>query len=150
LAQGQTFSFSVTTTAALNAGTVTNTVTVSGNDDENTPATATDTATVTVTNVAPTIAVNKTGPATVAEGDTATYSFTITNTSPASTDPVTITSVVDDTLGDLTTVANTAWAAQGHAVPIVLAPGQSFTFSFTTSPLNPGTIVNTVTVSGND
>src|SRR4029450_13466883 len=155
LAPGQAFSFNFTTLTALNAGTVVNTVSVAGHDDENTPASASDTATVpvtnviptitvektgpatiaegggrdgetppasatdpaavTVTNVIPTITVEKTGPATIAEGGTATYGFTITNTSAASTDPVTITSVVDNVLGNLTSAANAAWLAQGHS-----------------------------------
>src|SRR5262249_28740136 len=112
LAPGQSFPFDFTTVTAFNTGTVVNTVTVGGHDDENSPATATDSHTVTVTNVAPTIAVDKTGPATVAEGSAATYGFTITNTSPASTELVTVTSVVDDVLGDLTTAATAAWVAQ--------------------------------------
>src|SRR5262249_34444217 len=150
LAPGQSFSFTFTTPTVLNAGTVTNTVTATGHDDENTPTTAMDTATVIVTNVIPTITVDKTGPATIPEGSTATYGFTITNTSTASTDPVTITSVVDTTLGNLTSAANAAWIEQGHSGPIVLEPGESFTFSFTTGVLGPGTVVNTVTVSGHD
>src|SRR5262249_15801655 len=98
----------------------------------------------------PTITVDKTGPTTIPEGTTATYGFTITNTSSASTDPVTITSVIDTTLGDLTSTANAAWIAQGHSTPIVLAQGESFTFSFTTGVLGPGTGTNTVTVTGHD
>ena len=151
LAQGAAFAFSFTTPAVLNAGTVVNTVTVDGHDDELTPATAADTHTVTVTDSAPVIAVDKAGPATVAEGSTATYVFTVTNTSPSSTDPVTVTSVTDDVLGDLTVAANAAWVGQGHAGPIVLAPGAGFAFSHTTaSVLNAGTVINTVTVFGTD
>src|SRR5262249_4056197 len=148
---GQTFSFNVTTATVLNVGTVVNLVTVSGHDDENSPAGATDTAAVTVTDVAPSITVAKTGPATVVEGSTVTYAFAITNTSPASTDPVTVTSVVDDKLGDLTAAANAAWLAQGNSGPMILAPGETFSFSFTTAAtLNAGTVVNTVTVTGHD
>src|SRR5262249_14583837 len=151
LGQGQSFTFSYTTTPPLNAGTVVNTVTVGGSDDEGDPASTTDSHTLTVTDVAPSIAVAKTGPTTIAEGDTATFNFTITNTSVASTDPVTVTSVVDDVLGDLTAAANAAWLAQGHGGPIVLAPGQTFSFNVTTlAALNAGTVVNTVTVRGHD
>src|SRR5262249_46627662 len=146
LAPGQSFSFNFTTVTAFNTGTVVNTVTVGGHDDENTPASAQDSHTLTVTNVAPTIAVDKTGPATIAEGSAATYGFTITNTSTADTEPVTITSVVDDVLGDLTSAATAAWAAQGHSGPILLAPGARFSFTVTTTTaLNAGTVVNTVT-----
>src|SRR5262249_31956226 len=147
LAQGRTFSFNVTTAAALNAGTVVNAVSVTGHDDENSPASAQDSHTLTVTDVAPSITVNKAGPATVAEGNTVTYAFTISNTSEASTDPVTVTNVVDDVLGDLTAAAEAAWVAQGNSGPIVLAPGDTFRFSFTTTAtLNVGTVVNMVTV----
>src|SRR5262249_3137005 len=114
-------------------------------------ATATDTATLPVTNVTPTITVDKTAPATIAEGNTVTYSFAITNTSPASTDPVTITSVIDNVLGNLTAAANPAWLAQGNSGSIVLDQNASFTFSFTTTTaLNAGPVTNTVTVSGRD
>src|SRR5262249_47096398 len=149
LAPGQSFSFSVAS-GVLDAGTLVNTVTVRGADDEGNPASASDSHSLTVADVTPTIAVDKSGPATVAEGGTATYTFTITNTSPISTDPVTVTSVADDKLGDLTAAANAAWAAQGHSGPIVLTQGQNFTFSFTTTALNAGTVVNVVTVSGRD
>ena len=126
-------------------------MTVNGRDDENTPATATDSHSLTITNATPTITVDKTGPSTISEGSTATYNFAIHNTSPASTDPVTIDSVSDDILGDLTGAANAAWIAQGHTGPIVLAPGTGFTFSYTTlTVLGAGTYVNTVTVTGHD
>src|SRR5262249_49280241 len=132
-------------------GTVVNLVTVNGHDDEDTPATAADSHTLMVTDVAPTSAVDKTGPATGAEGSTATYGFTITNTSAARTDPATITSVVDEKLGDLTAAANAAWVAQGHAGAIILAPGARFSFIFsTTTALNAGTVVNAVSVTGHD
>src|SRR5262249_6992917 len=128
-----------------------NLVTVSGHDDEDTPASAEDSHTLTVTDVAPTITVDKTGPATAAEGSTITYGFAITNTSPAGTDPVTITSVADDKLGGLTAAASAACLAQGHGGPIVLAPGKTSSFTATTATaLDAGTVVNTVTVRGHD
>ena len=138
LASGASFTFTYTTALVLNAGTVSNTVNVLGVDDENSQAAAQDGHTLTVADVAPSIAVDKNGPTTLPEGQTATYSFTITNTSTAVTDPVTITSVVDNVLGDLTAAANAAWLAQGNTGPILLAPGSSFTFSTTTAaPLTP-------------
>src|SRR2546430_11514882 len=89
---------------------------------------ASDDHTVTFANVTPSITVDKTGPATVNEGGASTtYTFKITNTS-VSTDPVTVTSISDSVLGDLLPAA---LAANGGN-PIVLAPGASFTFSFTT------------------
>jgi hypothetical protein len=84
--------------------------------------------------------------AAVREGEPATYAFTIRNTSPASTDPVTVTSVVDTLLGDLT---GAALAANGGA-DLVLAPGASFTFSVTGPAPAAGPVAGTVTVTAHD
>jgi hypothetical protein len=81
----------------------------------------------------------------IREGDPATYTFTIRNTSPAATDPVTVTSVTDTALGDLTAAAR---AANGGA-DLVLAPGQAFTFSYT-AVSTAGPAAGTVTVRGHD
>src|SRR5262249_11606003 len=143
---GQRFTSSYTTTAVLNAGTVVNVVTVTGHDDENSTATAQDSATLTVADVAPSISVDK-SVVNIAEGNTATYRFTITNTSSASTDPVTITSVLHDKLGDLTIAA----LAASSGNPIVLAPcSPTPRTSDLTAVLNAGTVVNVVTVTGHD
>jgi len=80
------------------------------------------------------------------DGRPAAYTVTIRNTSPASTDPVTVTSVTDALLGDLTAVAV---AANGGA-DIVLAPRQAFTFSVTGPALTAGPVVTTVTVTAHD
>src|SRR5205814_2119251 len=95
LSAGQSFTFSVTRTLTLDAkdGSYTNVVTATGKDDENNTVSDDDTHTATVTDVAPVITIDKVGPGTIAEGNTATYSFTITNGS-VSTDTVTITKVV--------------------------------------------------------
>jgi sugar lactone lactonase YvrE len=74
-------------------------------------------------------------------GNPVTYTFTIRNTSPASTDPVTVTSVGDTALGDLTAAAR---AANGGA-DLVLNSGQAFTFSYTAA-----SAAGTVTVRGHD
>lgn len=150
LAQGASFTFSYSTMTVLNAGTIIGVVTVSGRDDEETAASASDSHTLSVSSEAPVITVVVDGPAAISEGTSAAYSCTIVNASPASTDPVTITSVVDDLFGDLTAAANAAWLAQDHTGPIVLARGASFTFSYTTPVLDAGTVVNTMTVSGQD
>src|SRR5262249_9179083 len=142
-------SFSVTS-PVLDAGTLVNQVTVGGHDDEGSAASASDSTTVAVSDVPPSITVAKTAPAAVLEGSTITYQFSITNTSVVSTDPVSISSVVDDVLGNLTAAAQAAWRAQGNAGAIVLTPGQIFTFSFTTGVQKAGTVTNTVTVSGHD
>ena len=153
IAEGGSFTFTYTTNILLDAGqSQTNVVTVTGKDDEDTLARDTDDHTITGTNVAPAITIDKTGPATVAEGgEDVTWNFVITAAaSNASTDPVTVTSVNDDKLGDLTAAA----LAANSGNPIVLNPGQSFSFSY-----NPtGNLVldagqsqtNVVTVTGKD
>jgi sugar lactone lactonase YvrE len=90
--------------------------------------------------------VRKVTPEGVHEGDPAAYTFTIRNTSPAGTDPVTVTSVTDTLLGDLTAAARAA----NDGADIVLAPGASFTFSAASPPLNAGAVTGTVTVGGHD
>jgi sugar lactone lactonase YvrE len=79
-------------------------------------------------------------------GGPATYTFTIANASPSGTDPVTVASVVDTVLGDLTAAAR---AANGGA-DVVLAPGQGFAFVATGPALDPGPVVGTVTVTAHD
>jgi hypothetical protein len=59
LAPGQSFTFSFTTPATLDAGTVTNKVTVAGMDERGHPTTATDTASAALTNVPPSLTVDK-------------------------------------------------------------------------------------------
>jgi sugar lactone lactonase YvrE len=88
--------------------------------------------------------IRKVAPA-VRAGEPATYTFVIRNTGRASAGPVTVISVVDSVLGDLTA----ARAANGGA-DIVLAPGQAFTFSVTGPALNAGPVVSTVTVTARD
>jgi hypothetical protein len=82
----------------------------------------------------------------VREGDPVMDTVTVRNTSPASTDPVTVTSVADSVLGDLTAAAR---AANGGA-DVVLAPGASFSFSAAGPVLSPGTVVTTVTLTAHD
>ena len=116
-----------------NAGaTYDNTVTAKATDDEGTETTATASATVHYVDVLPSIVVTKTpDPTFVYEGtagQTITFTFTITNTSLASTDPVTLTSVsdTDNQLGDL--LAD-AIAANGGSAELM--PGASLTFTKT-------------------
>jgi len=76
----------------------------------------------------PAIVVQKTGPATIAEAG-ADAAWTITIMAPTSNSPddlITINSVVDTQLGDLTAAAIAANGGQ----PIVLAPGESFSFTY--------------------
>ncbi len=72
-------------------------------------ATDNDDHTVGADDVAPAVSIVKDGEATINEGgDTATYSIEITNNS-VSTDPLTVTSLVDDQFGDLLPEAEAAY-----------------------------------------
>jgi hypothetical protein len=74
-------------------------------------------------------------------------SFLVTNNS-VETDPLTITSVIDDKLGDLT-----AAAIAGNGGSAILLPGESFSFEFTSDIIvldAGGTQTNIVTVVGVD
>src|SRR4029079_6527783 len=114
-----------------------NTITVGGEDDEGSSANGGDSATVTGGSSEPSILVAK---LVDANGDqvfhdsesipdgaptSVTYKFTITNRSGAS-DPVTITSIVDDQIGNDAALLAAAIAANGGSA--VLAPRPSFTF----------------------
>ena len=149
LQPGDAFSFSIDRNLTLNVGdTHTNVVTVLGVDDEGTEATDNDDHTVGATDVAPAVSVVKDGDASINEGgDTATYSVTITNDS-AVTDPVTVTSLMDNMFGDLLPEAE---AANGGD-PIVIAPGGSFSSaSIDRLDLNAGaTHTNVVTACADD
>ncbi len=155
LAAGASLTFTETVTVPVqNAGTTyDNTVNVAAHDDDNDPATASASASVSYTDVTPAIMVTKQASVpSVEEGgvgnQSVTYTYTITNTSMASTDPVTVTAIGDDEFGDLLATAET-----DNGGPIVLARGASFSFQvMTTAPVqNAGTsFTNTVTVSAQD
>jgi hypothetical protein len=165
LEKGETWLYEATATGViLNAGqNLTNVVKVTAKDDEGTPTDDDDTQTVTGQNMTPTITIDKTGPATVLVGGASvTYNFTITaDANNVSTDPVEITSLTDDKLGNLLSVAETAWVNTGKTLQningdsdtgIVLNPGQSFSFDYTTTLnlVQGQTHTNTVTVKGVD
>jgi len=108
-----------------NAGySETNTVTASGTDDEGVPVEDWDDATVTIIDVPPLIEVIKTADPEwryVTGGDF-TFTVVVENQS-VITDPVTITSLVDDIYGDL--------HGQGDcSVPQTILPGESYTCTF--------------------
>src|SRR5262249_28031938 len=146
---GEVWQFRATGTGRVgaysNVGTASGTFTSGG---VATTVTATDTSSYTGTDVAPLIGVVKNGPTTIAEGGgSITYAITITNNSGA-TDPVTVTAIGDDKLGNLLATAQ----AQNGNQPIVLASGASFTFTVTTNLTLNGSqpYVNVVTVTGHD
>jgi sugar lactone lactonase YvrE len=79
-------------------------------------------------------------------GDPLGYTVTIRNTSPAGTGPVTVTGVTDGAGHDLTDLAR---SFRGGA-DIVLAPGEAFTFNYTTPAGTAGQRIDTVTVTAHD
>ena len=110
IAYGATVNFTVSETAPdQNAGTTyVNTLSVSGHDDEGDPASTSATATISYTDVLPSLSSTaQASVASVPEGgvppQAVTYTYTVTNTSPATTDPVTITSITDANDGSLMT-----------------------------------------------
>ena len=121
-------------------------VTASGTDDEGTPVSDDDDATVTVVEPPPVIEVTKTAnPTQVFEpGGMVTFTVVVENQS-GLTDPVTITSLVDDTHGDLN--------GQGTcSVPQTIQPGDSYTCTFTATVSGSAGYSETdiVTASGTD
>src|SRR5205807_65329 len=108
LAPGASITFTASQTLPVGnaSATYVNHVTVNAHDDENDPATASTSATVTYSDVRPTITITKTAnPTTVKEGgvgnQAVTYTYTIPIPCPTRSDPETVTSLIDDKLGNL-------------------------------------------------
>ena len=176
LAPGQSVTFSINDVSlTLDDGTpgsdpFVNTVTVNATDDEGAAASNTDTATINVTAVAPAITVVKSVDAngdtvfndseTANEGtQTVSYQFTVTNTSPSSTDPLTVSAFDDPTLNaaGVTDAALLAAFTAANGGSAVLAPGAFVTFTINNVSLTlddgtpgPDPFVNTVTVNAAD
>jgi hypothetical protein len=151
LEAGETWVFEDTRTVdtSVVGAEIHNVAVVSAHDNEGLVVHDDDDATVTVVNALPVITIVKTGTESVSEGGgEVTFHFVIKNES-GTTDPVTITSLVDSVYGDLKTVAEAAFGGT-----IVLAPGAEFSFDFTpTEELvrNAGdNQTNTVVVIGED
>jgi hypothetical protein len=154
IAFGASVTFSVTETAPTqNAGTTyTNTINVKAADDESDPANSSTSATISYTNVAASSSVSaSTDVPSVQEGgvgnQSVKYTYKVTNTSPASTDPITVSAIGDNT-GSLLSAFE---AANGGSATI--ADGASVTFSVT-EPVptqNAGTTyTNTINVKAAD
>ncbi|WP_192384660.1 hypothetical protein [Mesorhizobium silamurunense] len=157
---------------AQNAGgSIVNTVVVHAHDDDSTDdVQATDDATVTVSDVAPSIAIEKTAdPTSIDEGSAAdvTYTYEVTNTSAAGAfDPLTLTSLVDDnaTPGDTSDdidlltgfVANSThgdyYVSGDTDGDYLVDSNEKWVFSATVGvdAHNAGSIVNTVVVHAHD
>ncbi|WP_437745265.1 hypothetical protein WMF39_09755 [Sorangium sp. So ce1504] len=146
LVPGVPYECTFTATVAGNAGSETDVVTASGEDENGNTVTGQDEETVTITDVLPLIEVQKTAdPTQVPEsGAPVTFTVSVTNQS-ASTDPVTIDSLVDDTYGDLDGLGTCS-------VPQLIPPGGTYTCAFTEVVSgSPGTSeTNTVTATGSD
>ncbi len=125
-ANGGTYTCTFVGSFTGNAGAAqTDVVTATAVDDDGTPATANDDATVTILDVVPDITVEKDAtPASRPEpGGDFTFPVRVTNTG---SETVTITQLVDDIYGNLNGRGTCATGA-------VLAPGASYTCSFTGS-----------------
>jgi hypothetical protein len=103
---------------------------------------ATQTASHSVNLFQPAVTIVKTGPAEAFEGDTITYSYTITNASSADSPNLILESVIDDVVGSLTAAAT----ANSCATLTPVAPGNSCTFTadYTIPAGTPSPLVNTV------
>jgi LPXTG-motif cell wall-anchored protein/uncharacterized repeat protein (TIGR01451 family) len=145
LQPGESYHCELTATVTGNAHDVhLNVVTASGYDDDGAPVSDTDDATVTIGDVLPAISVEKTAnPTEVPEsGAPVTYSFVVRN---LAGEHVTITSLVDNLLGDL--------AGRGTcSVPIELPVNAAYGCELPVTVGGPAGHVhhNTVTATGSD
>ena len=125
LAPNGTLSCSFTRAVTGNAGaTHVNVITATGTDDDAQPVSDSDTAGVAITNLPSSILVTKTAnPTQVPEtGGDVTFTVVVRNTS--AVDSVTVQTVTDDKLGDLS-------GQCAPALPVALAPNQTLTCSVT-------------------
>jgi len=151
LAMGGTkvFDYTVSNVPVANAKADIHDVVTVGATDGTTSVSDSDSADVYYKDVAPSITVAKSANITTGNvGSPVIYTYTVKNTSTATIDPVTITSLVDDKLNDL--LANFTAANGGSAT---LAYGASVTFSVSTTlptSYSSGTYTNTVIAVGHD
>jgi len=150
IAPGGSYTCLFSAFVAGNAGdSEVNVITADGTDDDGTPVSDDDDAVVTVSDVAPAIVVIKDADTNVVglAGSDVTFSVVISNVS-VSTDPVTITSLVDSIYGNLDGMGSCA-------VPQVLdpsGPGSSYSCDFTVNVSGtPGdSETNVVVAQGSD
>lgn len=124
--------------------TLTNSVTVTAQDSGGTPATSTDQTTVTITPTPPTdcVSITKVGNRILAAvGDSVTYTYTVCN---CGTSTLTVDSVVDSPVGDLTADFITA---NGSSTTLAAGTCVSFPKSRTVLATDPNPLTNSVTVT---
>ncbi len=109
----------------------------------------TETITITVTVPAPDLAIAKTGPAQVTEGDNITYTLTATNNGPTTATGVTVS---DPVPANSTFVSASPGCALAAGVVTctagVMAPGSSQVFTIVVMAGSGNTVVNTATIDG--
>ncbi len=143
-----TYTCQFTASISGNAGfSETDTVTATGIDNNGNTLTGNDTATVSIGDELPEITVIKTATPTevIEPGGDVIFSLQINNISNASSDPVTIKTLVDSIHGDLNDLGSCT-------LPQVIAVGSSYTCTFTLAVNgNSGdSETDTITASGND
>ncbi len=141
LAPGESFSFDITRTLDLNAGDLhVNVVTVCADDDEGTENCDDDDHVVVGENVDPVIDVTKTPDqdAVFAPGEDVIFTIRVENNS-VQTDPVTLTSIIDDVFGDVSAEC---------VLPQTISSGGAFECDITRMII--GDHINTATVTGTD
>ncbi len=158
IAPGATYECSFKAQVVGNAGLVhEDTVTAKGHDDDlpnpDDEVTGSATATVTLTDVAPSIVVTKApDKATLPEpGGDVVFAVTVKNTS-VSSDPVTLTSLVDSVFGNLVDDAGNAQISESTCVLGTIAPGAAYECSFKAQVVGNAGLVHedTVTAKGHD
>ena len=149
-------SFVVTVTVTVNVnGTISNTAAVSGDVPDPTPGNNSATAQTTVTPVTDLSVTKSASPASVTVGGAITYTVVASNAGPSAASNVRIVDSLPAGVA-LSTVTQTQGSCASPTASSVqcsfgtLAPGQSATVTLVVKPSAAGTIVNSVTVAGNE
>ena len=140
----------------VNAGDLTNTAGATMTDDEGNDATDDAQATVTVNDVTPGIDITKVASPTQVQAGvptSVTFTYNVTNTSTASTDPLTITSLIDDngTSGNTSDDWTPTYVSGDANSNGLLDQGETWQYSYTsTLTLSTSTYTNIIVVHGED
>jgi len=152
LAVGASDTITITGTADKNStGDLTDTATVTGNEADTNPKNDTATLDTPLAPAAVDLAIEKSGPAQVAEGDAVTYTLKVTNNGPNDSTGYTVTDALPASLQNAS--ASSGCTINGLTVTCtggILAVGASNTFTIE-GTAGPGTtsLVNTARVTGN-